>query len=121
MLKKINAASLEDLINLTVPSIIQLSKENVAELDSYFGEPISEHAGLKYMKEVASKNKVYQNYIGLGYNPVIVPSVILRNVLENPSWYTSYTPYQVCTLKLILGRNIARKTYVFSKLSNVDY
>jgi len=95
MLRKINSEGLNDLVNMIVPKNIHIPKEDVENLNLYFGEPISEQAGLKYIKEMASKNKIYQNYIGQGYHPVIVPSVILRNVLENPCWYTSYTPYQV--------------------------
>lgn len=95
MLKQVNAKSLEELVQRIVPKNIQLTDKDVKELDDYFGEPISEHAALRYIKEMADKNKLYQNYIGMGFHPVVTPSVILRNVLENPGWYTSYTPYQV--------------------------
>jgi len=102
MLTKINTESLELLIKNTVPDSIHIDKEGLDKLESYFGEPISEEAGLKFIRGLANKNKVFQSYIGLGYHPTIVPSVILRNVMENPSWYTSYTPYQVLFIYLFL-------------------
>jgi glycine dehydrogenase len=95
MLKVVKVNSLEELINQTVPKNIMLSEENKKGQENYLGSPISEYSALKYLKEVASKNILFKNYIGCGYNPVIVPPVVLRNVLENPAWYTSYTPYQV--------------------------
>ena len=88
MLKTIGVDSLDELINQTVPEHIRLQKPlNIPE-------GISEHEYLKHAKNLASKNKLFKNYIGLGYYDTILPSVILRNILENPSWYTSYTPYQ---------------------------
>lgn len=57
-------------------------------------EPLSEYEFINLIQSIASKNKVYKNYIGMGYNPTILPSVIQRNILENPGWYTQYTPYQ---------------------------
>ena len=88
MLEKIGASSLEELINQTVPTSIQLERPlNLpeAQLESEF---------LKNFKKLASKNKVFKSYLGMGYYDTIVPGVVLRNVLENPGWYTAYTPYQ---------------------------
>lgn len=88
MLEKIGASSLQELINQTVPQTIQLQRPlnlPAAQLESEF---------LKNFKKLASKNKVFKSYIGLGYYDTLVPGVILRNVLENPGWYTAYTPYQ---------------------------
>ena len=88
MLKKIGVASVDELIDQTIPESIRFEKS----LD--LPEGISEYEYLKKIKKIASKNKLFKTYIGLGYYDTITPSVILRNVLENPSWYTSYTPYQ---------------------------
>ncbi len=88
MLKTIGIASLEELINKTVPPSIRLKE------DLQTGGPISEYEYLSDLKKTASLNKVFKSYIGQGYYNTIVPSVILRNVFENPGWYTQYTPYQ---------------------------
>lgn len=88
MLQMIGAASISELIEKTIPAHIRLK----GELD--INKAMSEQEYLAHMAELASKNKVFKSYIGLGYNETIVPSVILRNVLENPGWYTAYTPYQ---------------------------
>ena len=88
MLKLIGVNSLDQLINDTVPEQIRLKKK--MDLD----DPLSESDFITDLKEIAAKNKVFKSYIGMGYYPVITPSVILRNVLENPGWYTQYTPYQ---------------------------
>ena len=89
MLKKIGVRSLDELIDKTVPESIRLDKPmNLPE------EGISEYEYLQRIWELASKNKVFKSYIGLGYYNTIFPPVIQRNILENPSWYTSYTPYQ---------------------------
>ena len=88
MLKKIGAESLDQLISNTVPPAIRMKHSlNIPPA-------MSEHEYLKHIKEVSLKNKVFTNYIGQGYYDNIVPSVILRNVFENPGWYTQYTPYQ---------------------------
>src|SRR4051812_36257997 len=88
MLKKIGASSIDELINQTVPEKIRLKKPlNVAQA-------MSEYHYLKHLKALGKKNKVFRSYIGLGYYNSILPSVIQRNVLENPGWYTAYTPYQ---------------------------
>jgi glycine dehydrogenase len=88
MLKTIGEPDLEALVSKTVPSAIRMQHE--LNLPS----AMSEHQYLQHIKEVSMQNKVYKNYIGQGYYDTIIPSVILRNVFENPGWYTQYTPYQ---------------------------
>lgn len=88
MLKAINVSNLDQLITETIPDDIRL-QESLA-LDA----PMSEYEYLNHIEEVSKKNKVFRSYIGLGYHEAIVPSVIKRNILENPGWYTAYTPYQ---------------------------
>src|SRR3990167_5862059 len=88
MLGVVGAASLDKLIDETVPSSIRLKKQ----LNLPPG--ISEHALLEELRAKAAMNRVYKSYIGLGYYDCVTPGVIQRNVLENPGWYTQYTPYQ---------------------------
>jgi len=88
MLKTIGVPDLGTLVNKTVPSTIRMQHE------LNLPAAMSEHQYLQHIKEVSLQNKVYKNYIGQGYYDTIVPSVILRNVFENPGWYTQYTPYQ---------------------------
>ena len=88
MLKSIGLNSLDELINETIPEDIRL--KSTLDLDT----PMSEYEYLNHIEELSKKNKVFKSYIGLGYHEAIVPSVIKRNVLENPGWYTAYTPYQ---------------------------
>jgi glycine dehydrogenase len=88
MVKTIGVNSLDELINKTVPTDIRLKNE------LNLPKAISEFEYIKHIKKLANKNKLFKNYIGLGYHPTIFPGVIQRNILENPSWYTSYTPYQ---------------------------
>ncbi|GGG89446.1 glycine dehydrogenase (aminomethyl-transferring) [Polaribacter pacificus] len=88
MLSTIGVNSLDQLIDETVPDHIRLEKE----LD--LAPAMSEYEYLSHIQELAAKNKVYKSYIGLGYHEAIIPSVIQRNILENPGWYTAYTPYQ---------------------------
>lgn len=88
MLRKIGVSSLDELIDQTIPSSIRLKKPlNVAPA-------LSEFEYYKHLKGLAAKNKVFRSYMGLGYYSTIIPAVIQRNVLENPGWYTAYTPYQ---------------------------
>jgi glycine dehydrogenase len=88
MLKTIGENSVDELINKTVPSSIRMKYElNVPEA-------MSEYEYLQHIKNISLKNKIFKNYIGQGYYGTITPSVILRNVFENPGWYTQYTPYQ---------------------------
>ena len=88
MLEVIGVSSIDALIEQTIPSKIRL-KEPLA-----IGEPMSEYTFLNHIKTLAGKNKMYKSYIGMGYYNAITPAVIQRNILENPGWYTSYTPYQ---------------------------
>ena len=87
MLSLIGIDTLDTLINQTVPSGIRLKKPlNLPEAKS-------EYIFLKEFKQLMAKNKICRSYIGLGYYNTITPPVILRNILENPGWYTAYTPY----------------------------
>ncbi|UTA46934.1 aminomethyl-transferring glycine dehydrogenase [Simiduia sp. 21SJ11W-1] len=88
MLAALGVANIDDLIEQTVPANI---RGNTA---AALGEPVTEAEALAYLKQVASQNKVFKSYIGMGYHDTHVPHVVLRNVLENPGWYTAYTPYQ---------------------------
>ncbi|HLV62288.1 aminomethyl-transferring glycine dehydrogenase [Galbibacter sp.] len=88
MLNVIGVDTIDELIAQTVPAGIRLKEE----LD--LPPAMSEYEYLGHLKNLAKKNKVFRTYIGLGYNESITPSVIKRNILENPGWYTAYTPYQ---------------------------
>ena len=88
MLSVVGAKSVDELISQTIPSSIRLEKD--LDLPS----ALSETRFLEYMQSLAKKNKNYRSYIGMGYFNTILPSVIQRNILENPGWYTAYTPYQ---------------------------
>ena len=88
MLHKIGVDSLKTLIKETIPENIRLTK------DMQLDDEMSESDYLMHLKTISSKNKVFKTYIGLGYNRSYLPAVIQRNILENPGWYTAYTPYQ---------------------------
>jgi len=88
MLATIGVASLDELIDQTVPANIRLEKPLQLE------DGLTERQYFRKILALAKKNKVFNTYIGMGYYDTITPAVILRNVLENPVWYTSYTPYQ---------------------------
>jgi glycine dehydrogenase len=88
MLHTIGVPTVDELISQTIPSKIRL-KEALK-----LPKAISESDFLKNFKAIAQKNKLFKSYIGTGYHDTIVPTVILRNIMENPSWYTAYTPYQ---------------------------
>ena len=107
MLKDLNFKSLDEFINSTIPEKIQFKGElNI-------GEPNSEYEALRKLKAISKKNQIYSNFIGMGYYGTYTPYVILRNILENPGWYTSYTPYQP---EVAQGRLIAReKTKIFNE------
>ena len=88
MLKDLGLSSLEELVREVVPTSILLRG------DDNLPEPCSEQQALEELKEIAEHNIVRRTLIGQGYYGTITPPVILRNVFENPAWYTSYTPYQ---------------------------
>ena len=88
MLKVVGVGSLDQLIDETVPAAIR----QATPLD--FGKPKSESELLRYMREVAQKNKVLTSLIGMGFQDTMMPPAIQRNIFENPAWYTAYTPYQ---------------------------
>jgi glycine dehydrogenase len=88
MLAAVGAGSLEDLIAQSLPAGIRQNEP----LD--LGQPLTEMAALARMREIASQNRVLTSLIGMGYYGTILPAVIQRNILENPAWYTAYTPYQ---------------------------
>ena len=88
MLKMVGANSLDDLIKRTVPEDILLRDK------LKIGDPTSEHESMKQVKVISEKNRLYKNYIGMGYYNTYMPNVILRNIYCNPGWYTAYTPYQ---------------------------
>ncbi len=88
LLKTVGVNKMEDLISKTVPASIR----NHEKLD--IPDAMSEADLLKHLKEISLNNKLFKNYIGQGYYDTITPSVILRNIFENPGWYTQYTPYQ---------------------------
>lgn len=88
MLEKVGVSGVDELISQTIPDSIRLEKElNISRA-------LSEYEMLRHSKALASKNADFANYIGFGYNNTILPSAIKRNIFENPSWYTAYTPYQ---------------------------
>ncbi len=88
MLEIVKSKSVSSLIKETIPENI-INNQKMS-LPTYF----SEYEMINHLKEIGSKNKVFKNYIGFGYHPCITPSVIQRNIFENPGWYTAYTPYQ---------------------------
>lgn len=88
MLASSGVSSIQELIDQTIPAAIRLPK--ALDLD----DALTEHEYLTHVKQLSKQNKTFRSYIGLGYYNTITPSVIKRNILENPGWYTAYTPYQ---------------------------
>ena len=88
MIKTIGLNSVDELIEKTVPADIKLTTH------LNLPKAMSEFEYVSHIQELADKNSLFKNYIGLGYHPTILPGVIQRNILENPGWYTAYTPYQ---------------------------
>jgi glycine dehydrogenase len=88
MLATLGVAELDELMDQTVPESIRLDRALDLPAAS------SEHRLLARLQDISSRNRIFRSYIGMGYHDTIVPGVILRNILENPGWYTQYTPYQ---------------------------
>ncbi len=88
MIEKIGVSSVDELMDQTVPKAIRLQKP----LDLEQG--LNEYEYINHLRTIGAKNKIYKSYIGMGYYNTITPGVIQRNILENPGWYTAYTPYQ---------------------------
>ena len=88
ILSTLSQQSIDDFIDHIVPPYIRTTEA----LD--LPEPLSEYAFLNRLRQISSNNLCYKSYIGQGYYNTITPSVIQRNILENPGWYTAYTPYQ---------------------------
>lgn len=113
MLDAVGVSSISELIEQTVPASIRLS--HPLELPA----PLSEAQFLAQFKKLAGQNKIFNSFIGQGYYDTITPNVILRNILENPSWYTAYTPYQA---EIAQGRLEALLNFqtVVSDLTGMD-
>lgn len=113
MTKLIGVGSLDELINKTIPQDIRL--KDPLKLPA----GISEQDYIKRLREIAGKNRLYKTYIGMGYYGTVLPAVIQRNILENPAWYTSYTPYQA---EISQGRLEALLNYqtVITGLTGMD-
>ncbi len=88
MLEVLDLNSVDQLIDQTIPESIRLDGR------LSLNEPLTESEALAHLKDIASKNKVFRSFIGMGYSGTLTPGVILRNIMENPGWYTQYTPYQ---------------------------
>lgn len=88
MFEIVGVSSLDELMEQTIPNDIRLTKA------LNLPEAVSEHEFLQHLQALSEKNKVFKTYIGMGYHESLTPSVIKRNILENPGWYTAYTPYQ---------------------------
>lgn len=88
MFKTVKVDSIDQLIDETFPSAIRLKE------DLKLAPAMTEYEYLSYIQALGNKNKIFRSYIGLGYNEAVVPAAIIRNVFENPGWYTAYTPYQ---------------------------
>ncbi|MCB0410835.1 MAG: glycine dehydrogenase (aminomethyl-transferring), partial [Flavobacteriales bacterium] len=88
MLSIIGVPSVDALIEKTIPQHIKINHEITV------GQAMSEYEYLSFIRAKATENKIYNNFIGMGYYGTLTPTVILRNIFENPGWYTQYTPYQ---------------------------
>ena len=93
MLKNLSVSSLDELMTQVIPSDVYDPKAFFKD-DIKFPEPLTEFQYFNYFRKIAEQNQLKKNYIGCGYYGTIVPAIIIRSVIENPVWYTPYTPYQ---------------------------
>ena len=112
MLKVVGQRTLDGLVSAVVPQDIRL------ESSLALGDPRGEHELLAELRELAGRNLVYRSFIGMGYHDCITPAVILRNILENPGWYTQYTPYQA---EIAQGRLEALLNFQTKPVCDVAY
>lgn len=117
MLKILNVSSLDSLIKQAIPQ--NIVDPNALE-GNIIGDPVQQHLFLQNFKKTLSQNKVYKSYIGGGFYPNILPTVIQRNLLENPGWYTAYTPYQAEIAQGRLESLINYQTMV-QELTRLDF
>ncbi|CAD8068445.1 unnamed protein product [Paramecium primaurelia] len=117
MLKSVEANSLDELVDKIIPK--EIRSEAAFQSPDNFPDAITESAMVQHLQSLANKNKIYKNYIGQGFYGTHTPYVILRNVLEDPGWYTSYTPYQA---EISQGRLEALLNYqtVITELTGMD-
>ncbi|MFP6607814.1 MAG: glycine dehydrogenase (aminomethyl-transferring), partial [Myxococcota bacterium] len=94
MLSALGYRSLEALADATIPASIRSKSFALTPLPGQERRPLGEFELLEHLQAMADENQVFRSFIGMGYSDVIVPGVIQRNILENPGWYTPYTPYQ---------------------------
>ena len=109
MLSHVGVDRIEDLADATVPTSIR-SKEALV-LDGLPEAPLGEAELLEALREIAAENRVHRSYLGQGYHGTIVPAVIARNVLENPGWYTQYTPYAAPSGRALRRRGARRAQF----------
>ena len=125
MLKTVGYKSMNDLLSDTIPSHIRLNKDEMDYISSTIGPTgKSEYAALNELKDKMNKNIVHKSYIGMGYYDTLTPTPILRNIIENPSWYTPYTPYQAeiaqGRLEMLLNFQTMIKDIVGKEISNAS-
>ena len=113
MLSCTGAGSLEELVRETIPADL------LSETEMAVPAAMTESSYLDHIRGVARRNTIFRSYIGLGYYDCVIPAVISRNILENPSWYTQYTPYQA---EISQGRLEALLNFqtVISELTGMD-
>jgi len=125
MLEKVGYKSIDDLIADTIPSHIRLNKDEMDHMSSIIGKDgKSESNALKELKDKMNNNIINKSYIGMGYYDTLTPTPILRNIIENPSWYTPYTPYQAeiaqGRLEMLLNFQTMIKDIVGKEISNAS-
>merc|ERR1719242_345172 len=124
MLKTVGYKSMEDLLEDTIPSHIRLQQTELDQMHKIIGNGMEEHDALMELERKMSANKVNKSYIGMGYYNTLTPTPILRNIIENPSWYTPYTPYQAeiaqGRLEMLLNFQTMIRDLVGKEISNAS-